>query len=203
MSNPWIEVIGYAGSGLVLISMLMSSVVKLRIINLAGSAIFTVYALLIRSYPTALMNVCLVGINLYHLLYMSKPTRQFDVYEDRADSAWLAHFLEHYREDIAKNFPDFRAEDLRADARVFAVMRDSEAAGVLIGVPEGDGLTVTLDYATPVYRDCSVGTALYAALPASGVHALTLHHVPETHAKYIERMGFTAGADGSATKRLD
>ena len=192
MSNPWIEAIGYVGSGLVLISMLMSSVVKLRIINLAGSAIFTVYALLIRSYPTALMNVCLVGINLYHLLHMSKPTRHFDVYEDRADSAWLAHFL-----------PDFRAEDLRADARVFAVMRDSEAAGVLIGVPEGDGLTVALDYATPVYRDCSVGTALYAALPASGVHALTLHHVPETHAKYIERMGFTAGADGSATRRLD
>ncbi|MBQ5897462.1 MAG: hypothetical protein IIW81_03245 [Oscillospiraceae bacterium] len=39
-----IELIGYLGSILVLVSMLMSSVVKLRIINTVGSIIFTFYA---------------------------------------------------------------------------------------------------------------------------------------------------------------
>ena len=41
-----IEMIGYLGSILVLISMLMSSVIKLRVINTIGSGIFCVYALM-------------------------------------------------------------------------------------------------------------------------------------------------------------
>ena len=44
-----LELFGYLGSFLVLISMLMTSVVRLRIINLIGSAIFAAYAILIRS----------------------------------------------------------------------------------------------------------------------------------------------------------
>ena len=35
-----IELIGYLGSILVVVSMLMSSVIKLRVINMAGSGIF-------------------------------------------------------------------------------------------------------------------------------------------------------------------
>ena len=40
-----VEIIGYIGSALVLVSMLMTSVVRLRIINLIGSVIFAGYAL--------------------------------------------------------------------------------------------------------------------------------------------------------------
>ena len=35
------EIIGYVGSGLVLVSFLMSSVVKLRLVNCVGGIIFT------------------------------------------------------------------------------------------------------------------------------------------------------------------
>ena len=63
-----IELFGYLGSALVVVSMLMTSVMKLRIINTVGSVIFMIYALIIRSYPTALMNLFLVGINIYHML---------------------------------------------------------------------------------------------------------------------------------------
>ena len=55
-----IEAVGYLGSALVLVSFLMASVVKLRVVNSIGSTIFAVYALIIRSYPTALMNFCLL-----------------------------------------------------------------------------------------------------------------------------------------------
>ena len=61
-----IEAFGYLGSFLVLVSMLMTSVVKLRIINTIGSLIFTVYAFIIKSYPTAFMNLCLVLINVHY-----------------------------------------------------------------------------------------------------------------------------------------
>ena len=65
-----IELVGYLGSVLVVISMLMTSVKKIRIVNSCGAGIFAVYALIIHSYPTALMNTCLVLINLYTLAKM-------------------------------------------------------------------------------------------------------------------------------------
>ena len=40
----WIEIFGYIGSALVVVSMLMTSVVKLRVINTVGSLISGTYA---------------------------------------------------------------------------------------------------------------------------------------------------------------
>ena len=45
-------IIEIVGSILVIISMLMSSVIKLRIINSIGCSVFAVYAIIIHSYPT-------------------------------------------------------------------------------------------------------------------------------------------------------
>ena len=67
-----VELVGYFGSILVVVSMLMTSVVRLRIINTIGSFIFTIYALIIHSYPTALMNFSLVLINVYNLYRLLK-----------------------------------------------------------------------------------------------------------------------------------
>ena len=72
-----IELIGYFGSLLVVVSMLMTSVIKLRIINTVGSLIFTVYALIIKSYPTALMNFSLVLINVYNLYRLLKVQKDY------------------------------------------------------------------------------------------------------------------------------
>ncbi len=85
-----IETIGYVGSALVLVSFLMASVVKLRVINSAGGLIFAVYALLIHSYPTALMNFCLVGINLYYLARLRHPDRSYTLIEEKRDSSMLS-----------------------------------------------------------------------------------------------------------------
>ena len=67
-----VEMVGYLGSVLVVVSMLMTSVRRLRIVNAVGAGIFTIYALLIQSYPTAFMNFCLVVIDVYHLIRMKK-----------------------------------------------------------------------------------------------------------------------------------
>ena len=85
-SSMMIEMVGYLGSVLVLVSFLMASVVKLRVINSVGGLIFAVYALLIRSYPTALMNFCLVGINLYYLARLRRPDRHYTLIKERKDN---------------------------------------------------------------------------------------------------------------------
>jgi|ERR1051325_4597590 hypothetical protein len=50
------ELIGYVASVLVAISLTMTSILRLRIINLTGSACFTLYGLLIGAYPVAIVN---------------------------------------------------------------------------------------------------------------------------------------------------
>ena len=62
-----IEIYGYIGSVLVVVSMLMSSIIKLRVINILGSVISGSYALIIGSFPLVLMNSCLIIINVYNL----------------------------------------------------------------------------------------------------------------------------------------
>lgn len=196
-----IEMIGYLGSALVVVSMLMSSVVKLRVINTIGSGIFAAYALMIHSYPTALMNGFLIGINVYNLVKLTQKNRSYDLVEGTQGEGLLRYLLDYYREDIRTYFPDFSA-DSGAD-RVYIVCCNGEPAGVLLGTDNGQGtLQVLLDYSTPTYRDCSIGAYLYSKLPSKGVHTLAFAgKETKDHAAYLTKMGFVK-EDGVYIKNL-
>lgn len=72
----FIEIFGYTGSILVVISMLMSSVVKLRLINTIGSVISGTYAVIRGAFPLVLMNACLIIINVYNLYKLLKTDKE-------------------------------------------------------------------------------------------------------------------------------
>lgn len=201
-SSMMIEMIGYLGSMLVLISFLMASVVKLRVINSLGGLIFAVYALLIRSYPTAIMNFCLVGINLYYLARLRHPDRHYTLIEEKKGSAMLGAFLTHYGEDIAACFPGIRIGEEDADV-VCLVCHKMTPAGILLGRwQESGSLEILLDYSTPEYRDCSVGEYLYSRLPGLGVNSLTYSQEPGKHEAYLQKMGFRR-EDGIYVKKME
>lgn len=75
--NVYLEIFGYMGTLLILISMMMSSVKKLRIINICGSFISMVYALLCNTYPIVFLNLGLIIINVIQIykLYSLKKER--------------------------------------------------------------------------------------------------------------------------------
>lgn len=197
-----IELIGYLGSALVVVSMLMSSVVKLRIINTIGSGIFAGYALVIHSYPTALMNVCLVGINVWNLLKLRQKEQSYDLVESAQGDGLLAYLLDYYREDIRTYFPGFSSGG--GTNRAYIVCHKGNPAGVLLGTDSGQGtLQVVLDYSTPTYRDCSIGTYLYSKLPSKGIHTLVFAEAEsQAHTAYLTKMGFIK-ENGVYTKKLD
>lgn len=198
-----IEMIGYLGSVLVLISMLMSSVIKLRVINAIGSAIFTGYALIIHSYPTALMNAFLVVINIYNLIKLSKKDQSYDLIDGKADDSLLNYILDYYSGDIMKYFPRFSRKQSLSD-KAYIVCCNGNPAGVLLGKEEEKGVVeVELDYSVPLYRDCSVGAYLYSKLPEKGIHTLMyLQSEPEAHMNYLVKMGFVKEKD-AYVKKLD
>ena len=184
-----IEGIGYLGSLLVLASMLMTSVYKLRVINTAGSLIFTVYAFIIRSYPTALMNFCLVLVNLHFLWKMSRMDRDFDLVETGRDDPFLRYFIDSHREDILSCFPGAQLDLSEAD-RAYIICCKGLPVGVTVGDLQGDVMDLVLDYTVPAYRDFSVGRFLLEALKKQGVRKLCYGGPVEFHLPYLQKLGY-------------
>ena len=187
-----VELIGYLGSLLVIISMLMASVVKLRLINTAGSVVSIVYAAIIGTYPVVIMNIALLIINIYNLFKLFKPEKHFDLIASKTDDAFLLYFLRRWKEDIKLHFPEFDRKAMDAET-AFLVCCNGEPAGVLLGRKSEDGtLDIALDYSTPTYRDCSVAQYLHAKLPANGFHTLlSSQSKTKGHISYLTKMGFT------------
>lgn len=197
-----IEMIGYAGSILVVISVLMSSLVKLRVVNSIGAFIFALYALMIRSYPTAIMNFCLVAINIYYLVRLSRQDRHYELRKGQTSDTVLAYMLEYYQEDIAQYFPGWKGNLAEIDT-VYLVGCDGAPVGILLGKAKEKGaLEVVLEYSTPAYRDCSVGKYLYSGLSEYGISTLLFMENPGKHEGYLKKMGF-AKENNSYVKKLD
>ena len=193
-----VELIGYFGSLLVVVSMLMTSVIKLRFINLTGSFIFTIYALIIKSYPTALMNFSLVIINIYNLYRLLKVQKDYSVIPVSADEAFYQYFLNRFEKNIRRFFPNFDKND--AYSKMYMICCKTDAAGILIGNDGEEGeINVAVDYATPAYRDCSAGKHLYRYLEERGLTKLTVADCSFWHHSYLRHMGFKR--DGKTWRR--
>ena len=62
-----IEIFGYVSMIVVLVSVTMNDMRKLRITNTVACAMFVIYGVLMHAYPVVIMNICVIIINLYRL----------------------------------------------------------------------------------------------------------------------------------------
>ncbi len=189
-----VEIIGYIGSGLVMISMLMTSVKKLRIINTVGSVIFTVYAIIIKSYPTAIMNVFLVFINLYHLYKLMRTSKPYGLIECGDDDASIRYFLDYYKDEIKIFYPNF---DMETKGRfVLATVCEEKTIGVLVANKTGEGnLHILLDYVSAGYRDLGPAKFVSKELKKLGYKSLSMDFDTSTDSVFIKKFGYVS--DGS------
>ena len=189
------EIIGYIGSALVLISFLMASVIKLRIINTMGSLISVIYSLIISAYPTALMNAALVCINIYYLIQYMRSDKTYRVVETSKEDAIFNNFIENHGNDIVQFFPEYTKNIQQADCLTTILLKD-EIVGVFAGKKDDTTMDILVDYTTPAYRDTSVGKQLYAYLKDKGYHELVYQGSIAKHVNYLKSMGFTHCDDG-------
>lgn len=202
-NSPYIEYVGYFASVIVMISFVMPSVLKLRWINLVGSFIFAIYAVFIKSYPTAVLNFAICVLNIYYLIKLSKPDGVFSAYKMHLDNKFLNYFIMFNGKDIKNTFTDFSLENTDADIAVI-VYHDLTAAGALIGKQTDDNsIIIYLDYATPQYRDNRVGKYLYRKLKKLGYTNLYIQTENEIHVQYITKMGFVKENDNYVLKLTD
>lgn len=68
MEAIWLEIFGYIGTALVVVSMMMTSLAWLRALNISGSVISAIYSALSGAWPIVVMNISLIVINAFHLI---------------------------------------------------------------------------------------------------------------------------------------
>ena len=76
--NIYLEIFGYLGTALVIISMLMTDINKLRIINISGGVISLIYAICVNTMPVVVLNATLVTINTVQLIRSEINRRRFE-----------------------------------------------------------------------------------------------------------------------------
>ncbi|GMA35577.1 hypothetical protein [Demequina litorisediminis] len=202
-----LEIVGWIGSILIVLSLTQARVWRFRWMNLIGSVIATGYNTLIGAWPFVFMNAAIVVINIYWLVRLTRERHDSAVYRVLAvdaDNAFLRHLLAVHATDIATHAPTF---DVDADAgtaaggtrHTFLVVRGDEAVGVVAVTDEGDGLgRVDLDWVKERFRDFTPGEFVYresGALADAGFSALEVVPREGEDEGYLRRVGFTMAAD--------
>ncbi len=191
MSPVVIEWIGYVSSIVILISLTMSSIVKLRWINLLGAILFSIYGALIGAMPVAVVNFGIVLIDIYYLWLIYKDKEIFTLVDADIGSALFQHFLDSNREEIEKQIP---IAEIQEDDKAFYMLRDNNLAGVIIGNIDNQEMNVKLDYVTPRYRDFKLGRYYFIenakTLKQKGIQVVKASAKEKEHQVYLEKMGF-------------
>lgn len=190
----FVEYFGIFASFVILVSLLMSSVKKLRIINLIGSIFMFMYGFFIDALPVMIMNVGIFSINVYYLRQMFQAKDYFDVISVEKEDEYLKSFLNFYDEPIktAMGKADLDKSDYR-----FFILRNMIPAGLFIARKKDDKtLEIILDFVTPAYRDFRTGKYVFTDMAEvfrnDGYEEFVTDTKNAKHMRYLEKMDFKA-----------
>ena len=192
MGIHWIEWVGYVASLIVLISLTMSSIIRLRIYNFIGCMVFAYYGYLTGLVPVAVANLSIAMINVYYLYHIFTTKEEFKLVIAEPDSAYFNHFLESNKIDVELQIS---LAELGTVNTSFYMLRDENIAGVLVGNKNTDGeFEIKLDFVIPSYRDYKLGDYYYNAKPEIlkkyGITSLKATAKDISHSTYLEKIGF-------------
>ena len=199
----WLEWVGYLASTLVLISLLMGSIIKLRWINLIGSLVFAIYGFMIGALPVGFMNLCIVGVNIYYLVKIYRLKEYFKIMPIEKDSKYLDYFMKFHAKGIEKYSDGYEGNYEHMDVSFF-VLRNMVPAGIFLASHyEDETLKVDLDFVIPEYRDFKIGKFIFkdkkSFFHEKGYSKLICFASNEKHINYLEKMGFKKDATHEQT----
>ena len=193
-----VELIGYLGSILVAISLMMKSHLRLRIINLIGALFFTLYGVLLGAYPVAFVNGIIVCIDLYYLVQMWRQKDFFTLLEVSPNGKYLNAFVDFYRDDIREIIPTY-THNTDDDLLCFFILRNVMPAGLFIAKIRGEEAHIQLDYVIPNYRDFQVAHFIFeenaAFFRQRGIRRFVSDGGSPVHRRYLEKMEFVNQGD--------
>ncbi len=190
-----VEWLGYMASVITAISLLMSSIIKLRWFNLFGSLTFCIYGFVINAYPVGVFNGFIVFVNIYYLYKIYNKKEFFKLQLVEYTDGYLTTFFQFYKDELEKYFPTFSVNNMKTENVSLLVLRNMAVAGVFIGEKLPDStLKISIDFAIPEYRDFKLGKFVYrdnaAFFEANGIKRLVTETQNKEHFNYLKKMGF-------------
>ncbi len=207
----YLEWIGYLGSVLVAISLTMSSILKLRWLNLVGATVFSFYGFAIGALPVGLLNLFIVLANIFYLIKIYSRKESFKTVVVNPQDAYVNYFLDCYKPEIDLFFPKFeKVSQTFPDEKTpvsFLLLRNAVVAGIFYGTQENDVLNVHLDFVIAEYRDFKPGDFIYKKntqfFKDNGVRLIVCNTQNAVHQKYLQKMGFSRIIEGLSTDRFE
>lgn len=201
-----LEYLGYLASVIVLISLLMSSIIRLRWINLVGSITFAVYGFLIGAIPVGFLNIGTSLINIFYLYKIYSSKEYFTLLEFDRPTPYFEYFVSFHQNDIRFFFPknDYTIDQ---DGISFYILRNAVLAGVFVSSRfDDDTLEIHLDYVTKEYRDFKMGSYIFnkqkQLFVDKGYKYLVTYTANASHEKYLQKMGFVSAPDLSSETEI-
>ena len=196
----WLDALGWAGSALLVFSLMQARVLRFRVLNLIACVILVIFNALLEIWPMVAMNVVLSAINLWFLrklLSERHDAAAFSVVEVSPTDEYLRHVLRVHQADMLKHQPDLVWDGAAPGRRSYLVLHGDKTVGVVLAHEEDDGvLQVELDWVSPRFRDFAPGEFVWRRsdlLRDEGFRRVVTP--PRMVAPYYDRIGFRREGD--------
>jgi len=192
MSINLLDWFGYLATIVILISLTMSSIKRLRWINLLGSVMFAIFGAMIGSIPTALLNLGIVVIDSYYLYKIYSQKDDFDVVEAELTSKYFHYYLNENAEGIREQYPSLEFSD---GHKAYYFLKNNDTAGILVGrAINKDIFFIDIDYVSERYRDLKIGMHFLGESKINkslkGYKELRAVAGTKHHLTYLKKLGF-------------
>lgn len=202
----FIQVLGYAASFIIFISLTMKSIVKLRILNAVGCVVFVIFALKTNSLPAVVMNIGIVLIDIYYLYAIVRTKDTFEIVEVHKDNDIVRYFFEKNKEEMTALFGEDALSS--GDSAAF-FFRNNDIAGLLAYSIQGTGTErralITADFVVPKYRDLAIGRRFFVEdvsfWKERGCSSLASKNASNVHVSYLKRLGFVFDSEEHIWKK--
>jgi hypothetical protein len=195
MFNTIAPYLGYLATALLGLSLIVTKDIQFRWLNTFGCISFIIYGLFIGAIPVVLTNGILLAINGFYLYKIYQRSETFDIIECKGHEVLIGKFMDFYKQDITKYFPNFNISSSNATIQ-FVVLRDLVIANIFIATLDEQGnARVQLNYTTPAYRDFKIGKYIFEKekkiLLQKGVKAIMYERAAyQGHLDFLKKMGF-------------
>lgn len=162
MYLDWLlEAMGYTASLIILVSMLMTNVYRLRQINLAGALMFGCYGYIIQAWPVVAMNLMIAAVDIWILLKMMRYYAYFDLAPASSiGTDYLQRFFLFHERELMRFSPGLTLDDL-VDAQTNLLFRNMQPVGLFSYRQKGEDADILIDFMIAEYRDNKAGRYLY------------------------------------------
>jgi hypothetical protein len=198
-----IDIVGWAGSALLVFSLLQTRVLRFRVLNLVAALILIAYNAWVSVWPMAAMNLVIAVINAYYIARLVRgrhDDRRYDVVPIDPDQPYVAYLVDRYRADIDRFIPGAADGPPEGPGRLaFLVLTDGETIGLVTAHRTGpDEARVDLDYVLPRFRDFTPGEFVFrpdGPFQQAGIRrVLAPEHIRDAD-EYLSRVGFVQHGD--------